>query len=1806
MAQARFNLDKARARIGGVITGAGGVSVNVTTAGSTIAFFGLSTYSGGTTLAGGTLVMGTSSTGTAGAVTGGAFGTGMLTINGGQVRATTNGNRTILNDVTIGGNFTLGDSGGTGKALTLGGAVTLTGNRVLTVISGVAGVNNAITGIIGDGGGGFGYTKAGSGSLVVGGVNTYTGATTIRNGGLLFTASVASGVAGPLGNAASAVALGDGSTAAADNLAIRASVDGLTFGRDIVVNTQNTTGATSLGNTGDFGVTFTGGITLNKTVTTLSNLGATKLVSFTGVMSGAGGVLKTDVGSVRLSGASTFTGATTVRRGTLLVAGNALVSTDGPLGNAASNVALADGTSGATDNVALAIDGAFSIGRGITVNANNSTGTSTLTATNATTTTATYSGGITLARANTILANATSGATTAFTGIIAGANGVTINGPGSVEFSGASANTYTGTTNVASGTLRLNGLAGVIVGDGNTATADVLVTGGTLLWAANSQIATNATVQMTSGTLDVGGFSQTVFDLDYAGGAIINAGGLTITNGTDLFLFDGTNIGSTTLGRKLLYAGQTTAGMVSGALALDADAVHEFGINDGAAAVDATISGIISNETTASTITKRGLGTLLLNGSVANTFGGAGSTVTVEGGILAVTADNQLGDAANTLTFTGGAVRFDGAGTTARTMNLTAAGGGVFVATGVTKTLSIAGQLSGATGVLTKSGLGTLVLAGDQSVTWTGGSVALAAGTLSISAENQLGAAGNDITLQGGTLEVTASFNADAGKVVTLGASGGGINVAASQTLGLDGAGQLVGNTVLTKTGNGTLRLGAANATLATGAGVSIAAGTVELRNAQSLGNATKAAVTLSGGSLALRNDVATTFGNAVTVSANSNIESDVVTPGAGITHTLGTLSIGAQTLSFSAGAGTTSGSAGVTFGTVALTGNANFAPGANTSVTLGITSGTATLTKSGAGTLAIAAGNTFLGNTEVTAGTLRVNSTTALGNNANTVRVSGGTMLLGATVNADTYALELAGGTVASTGANRDWLGRSGATPSITFTADTTFDLADPLAPATARDINFGAVTAGNTGTTTSVGPVNIVVNAPTANATTGNKLRFRNFVSDGTVTGTLTVNSNAIAQIRGAGVVNGFGSSEIRVNTGFNATTATASGRFEFISEVDTTFGNNVVVLGDSAIGVGRVTAGASKTLTVGNLTIGANTLATVDTGGTYRLAFAGTTTLTASPTLLVQTADLTLNTVTETGAGGYSVTKSGARTLTLNGPGSWTGGTTISAGSLALGASDVLANNAPISITGGSLNIGAFNDAIGTLTLTGASTLAGTGTLTTQGLTFGGTTGFTTTMTLAGTGGLSKFGVGTVTLGVANSYTGTTSVTGGSLTASATGALPGDVTMNIAGGVLTLGATAALVGDLSLAAGTAGISVDNAISDTANVVVSGGAFNFYTAANLPRSETLASLTLIGGTVRTVTGTAATPSMINITGTLNIAGGDFALNSGSNLSAHKLIISGGSNIHVIGGNSAVQVNELTVGAGGIEFTGSNLRMNSGPALGSRLLLNGDITTFAAATEGGFFGESGTGGGTRQIALGAATRTFTVADGAVTNDLRIDFPLVGTLTPGSNALIKNGPGRLLLAGANTFTGDTSILNGTLMLTGSLSGSAVFVEGGTLGGTGTVGAVTVNGGTLAPGASIGTITAASLALNGGGTFGLEINTGTLASDLALLGGNLALFSTPVLSITDLGGDIVVPMNTTFTFITYGGTWNGGIFDVSGVGPVADDATFFFGANEFRLDYNAGGNTVALVAVPEPTTPLLILGGLALIGRRRRK
>ncbi len=175
--------------------------------------------------------------------------------------------------------------------------------------------------------------------------------------------------------------------------------------------------------------------------------------------------------------------------------------------------------------------------------------------------------------------------------------------------------------------------------------------------------------------------------------------------------------------------------------------------------------------------------------------------------------------------------------------------------------------------------------------------------------------------------------------------------------------------------------------------------------NANALGNnATRNTITLAGGALELANDKGQAYGPSsrkITVSGNTTIRSDRLTAGPGVTNTLGTLSIGAQTLSVTAGANATSGTAGITFGATTLSGNATFdivnSGSANAQLTLGAigqSGGARSLTKTGNGTLRLSGAGNYTGGTTLSQGAITLGVTNALG--------SGGFNFAGSTLNAN------------------------------------------------------------------------------------------------------------------------------------------------------------------------------------------------------------------------------------------------------------------------------------------------------------------------------------------------------------------------------------------------------------------------------------------------------------------------------------------------------------------------------------------------------------------------------------------------------------------------------------------------------------------------------------------------------------------------------------------------------------------------------------------------------------------------------------
>lgn len=135
------------------------------------------------------------------------------------------------------------------------------------------------------------------------------------------------------------------------------------------------------------------------------------------------------------------------------------------------------------------------------------------------------------------------------------------------------------------------------------------------------------------------------------------------------------------------------------------------------------------------------------------------------------------------------------------------------------------------------------------------------------------------------------------------------------------------------------------------------------------------------------------------------------------------------------------------------------------------------------------------------------------------------------------------------------------------------------------------------------------------------------------------------------------------------------------------------------------------------------------------------------------------------------GGSLVKSGIGTLTLSGDNTYTGGTVVTGGVLAIGASERLPNSGSLTVQGGTFDLGASNETVGAVTLVGGS-IKGTGTL--VGSSYTVSEG-TISATLGGSSGLTKTGTGIVRIDGSQTYTGTTTISGGTLMLGAGGLRP-----------------------------------------------------------------------------------------------------------------------------------------------------------------------------------------------------------------------------------------------------------------------------------------------------------------------------------------------------------------------------------------------------------------------------------------------
>jgi len=297
------------------------------------------------------------------------------------------------------------------------------------------------------------------------------------------------------------------------------------FGSGIVNNsasTQTISAPLILGTAAAFTTGSTGALSISGTVSnggfalTLNGSG-TGASGISGVISGAGALTKSGTGTWTLSGANTYTGATTISQGTIAVGVNAPSGSSGALGNASSTITLNDGSTG-SNNTALTINATgVTIGRTVTV-ANSGSGTVTLGGDSTLTSgTASFTGNVTLNKSASLQAGGSS-VVTFGTGAIGGSGGVTKIGTGTVTL--ASANTFSGATTVSAGTLKTtaaNALA---------STASVTVsTGGILELGTSNTVKDTAGVTLSGGTiLRDAGVSETFGNLNLTTASTINFG----------------------------------------------------------------------------------------------------------------------------------------------------------------------------------------------------------------------------------------------------------------------------------------------------------------------------------------------------------------------------------------------------------------------------------------------------------------------------------------------------------------------------------------------------------------------------------------------------------------------------------------------------------------------------------------------------------------------------------------------------------------------------------------------------------------------------------------------------------------------------------------------------------------------------------------------------------------------------------------------------------------------------------------------------------------------------------------------------------------------------------------------------------------------------------------------------------------------------------------------------------------------------------------------------------------------------------
>ena len=240
-------------------------------------------------------------------------------------------------------------------------------------------------------------------------------------------------------------------------------------------------------------------------------------------------------------------------------------------------------------------------------------------------------------------------------------------------------------------------------------------------------------------------------------------------------------------------------------------------------------------------------------------------------------------------------------------------------------------------------------------------------------------------------------------------------------------------------------------------------------------------------------------------------------------------------------------------------------------------------------------------------------------------------------------------------------------------------------------------------------------------------------------------------------------------------------------------------------------------------------------------------------------------------------------------------------------------------------------------------------------------------------------------------------------------------------------------------------------------------------------------------------------------------------------------------------------------------------------------------------------------------------------------------------------SLTKTGAGTQILMGSNTYSGDTTISAGKLVLNGSVaSNSVVVASGASLGGSGVMANATLSGGgSINPGNSPGILTVAATDPTGGLSYNFEFTAANTlpawASPSDSINDVLRLTSASdpfTVNLTDVNainlylgvgsvtagdvftGGFFTDRNADFLGAISSATFNFFIADNSGTisyldqnYTLLDSSLFSLSTVSMTADFGSGnvnGFVTQFTVIPEPSVTLLGgLGALALLRRRRK-